>query len=350
MRGLPGTQYDARMRHFLLLLPLLAAALGGCTDGNASFDVRPSVAQIYVTHAPPGAALAVYDAAGGVVASGSTDALGSLVFRGVAPGGGYTVRTTAAQPAQVSRHLTVLSAAGSQPGADFYHGQTLKPGFNYITTRDGTTLSAYVTLPGRRQAGPVPHGRRLLRLLAVASPARRVGNFAFLCDSLPVLCDAPNDGSALLAALFGYATVSVNMRGTGCSGGAYDFFEELQLLDGYDVIETVAAQDWVASTRSAWSASRTPASPQLFVAHDAAAAAWRRSRRCRSSATPTRRCCPAASSTTASPLAWITNVLDKAKPYGQGWEQTRVDARRQACAPRTSCCTARTSTTWRRRR
>ena len=36
------------------------------------------------------------------------------------------------------------------------------------------------------------------------------------------------------------------MRGTGCSGGAFDFFEPLQNLDGYDVVETVARQPWVA--------------------------------------------------------------------------------------------------------
>ena len=36
------------------------------------------------------------------------------------------------------------------------------------------------------------------------------------------------------------------MRGTGCSGGAFDFFEPLQSLDGYDVIETIARQPWVA--------------------------------------------------------------------------------------------------------
>ena len=36
----------------------------------------------------------------------------------------------------------------------------------------------------------------------------------------------------------GFTVVDVNMRGTGCSGGAFDFFEPLQSLDGYDVIET----------------------------------------------------------------------------------------------------------------
>ena len=35
------------------------------------------------------------------------------------------------------------------------------------------------------------------------------------------------------------------MRGTGCSGGAFNYFEPLQNLDGYDVIETVAHQPWV---------------------------------------------------------------------------------------------------------
>ena len=43
----------------------------------------------------------------------------------------------------------------------------------------------------------------------------------------------------------GFTVVDVNMRGTGCSGGAYDFFEPLQSLDGYDVVETIARQPWV---------------------------------------------------------------------------------------------------------
>ena len=47
----------------------------------------------------------------------------------------------------------------------------------------------------------------------------------------------------------GFTVVDVNMRGTGCSGGAFDFFEPLQSLDGYDVIETVARQPWVAHNK-----------------------------------------------------------------------------------------------------
>ena len=55
----------------------------------------------------------------------------------------------------------------------------------------------------------------------------------------------PQSGIAILANLMGFTVVDVNMRGTGCSGGAFDFFEPLQNLDGYDVIETVARQPWV---------------------------------------------------------------------------------------------------------
>src|SRR5205085_1904268 len=55
----------------------------------------------------------------------------------------------------------------------------------------------------------------------------------------------PTNGIAVLANLMGFAVVDVNMRGTGCSGGAFDFFEPLQSLDGYDIIETIARQPWV---------------------------------------------------------------------------------------------------------
>jgi predicted acyl esterase len=55
----------------------------------------------------------------------------------------------------------------------------------------------------------------------------------------------PKSGIAVLANLMGFAVVDVNMRGTGCSGGAFNFFEPLQSLDGYDVVETVARQPWV---------------------------------------------------------------------------------------------------------
>ena len=52
-------------------------------------------------------------------------------------------------------------------------------------------------------------------------------------------------GFSTLFNTLGYAYVGVNMRGTGCSGGSFDYFEYTQSLDGYDVVETVAAQPLV---------------------------------------------------------------------------------------------------------
>ena len=56
---------------------------------------------------------------------------------------------------------------------------------------------------------------------------------------------ASEEAGVRIARALGYATVSVNMRGTGCSGGVFDVFNPAQMADGYDTIEIVAAQDWV---------------------------------------------------------------------------------------------------------
>ena len=47
---------------------------------------------------------------------------------------------------------------------------------------------------------------------------------------------------SLIAPLLDFAVVSVQMRGSGCSGGAFDLFDLPTTYDGYDAVETVAAQ------------------------------------------------------------------------------------------------------------
>ena len=47
--------------------------------------------------------------------------------------------------------------------------------------------------------------------------------------------------------MVGFATVSVQMRGTGCSGGAFDLFGYPSDYDAYDAVEIVAHQAWVAN-------------------------------------------------------------------------------------------------------
>ena len=64
----------------------------------------------------------------------------------------------------------------------------------------------------------------------------------------------------------GFTVVDVNMRGTGCSGGAFDFFEPLQGLDGYDVVETIAHQPWVLHNKVGMMGISYGGISQLFTA------------------------------------------------------------------------------------
>ncbi|MEW6433416.1 MAG: CocE/NonD family hydrolase [Myxococcota bacterium] len=310
---------------FTVLAGLLLAP--GCGLPEATFSVRESVEQLHVTHAPPGATLEVVSAAGAVVASGTVDEQGSLVFRKLPPGDGYRVRLAGETPEE-TRPLTVKSVEGSQPAQDFYASQKLVAGFNYLTMRDGTTLSAWVTLPPGR--GPFPTVVNYSGYDA-SRPQQPNADLEFLCADFPVVCTPPTDGSALIAGMLGYATVSVNMRGTGCSGGAYDYFEPLQVLDGYDVVEIVGAQDWVLHHQVGMVGLSYPGISQLFVA----------AAKPPSLAAIAPMSVIGSTDTTLLPggilndgfaLSWVKNVLSRAVPYGQGWEKARVDAGDTVCA------------------
>src|SRR5690606_40686389 len=61
-----------------------------------------------------------------------------------------------------------------------------------------------------------------------------------------------------------YAVMGVNMRGTGCSAGWFDYFEWRQALDGYDVVEIVARQPWADGVGLV--GKSYPGISQLFVA------------------------------------------------------------------------------------
>lgn len=297
--------------------------------GNASFLVQESVEQLQVTHAKSGLALAVFDKDGKKIQSGVADKQGSLVFRLVPPGSGYTVRTTAVQPEEYTRPLTVMSVPGSKPSPDFYKKQKLVAGSGYIKMRDGTQLAIYVTLPGPIDKGPYP---TLVNYsgYSPAKPGKPMDGLEGLCRDFPILCDAPDDPSALIAGLMGFATVGVNMRGTGCSGGAYDFFDTLQQLDSYDIIEAVAAQDWVMHHKVGMSGISYPGYSQLFAAAQQPPSL--------AAITPLsvlgntfQTLAPGGILNTGFAVTWAQRVLDKADPYGQGWEKDRVAAGDKLC-------------------
>ena len=76
----------------------------------------------------------------------------------------------------------------------------------------------------------------------------------------------PQSGISIIANLMGFTVVDVNMRGTGCSGGAFDFFEPLQSLDGYDIVETIANQPWVLHSKVGMMGISYGGISQLFTA------------------------------------------------------------------------------------
>jgi uncharacterized protein len=308
-----------------------AADAGGTADAKANpgFEVRGSVEQIDLWKAPPNTQVELRDGTGALIQSGTTDGLGSLILRKVPPGNAYSVTVQELAGPKTATPIRVMSVDGSLPASSFYRDQKLSPGFTYITTRDGTKLAAYITLPGPIEKGPYPTVVNYSGYNP-AQPGAPIAGYSFLCSTLPVFCDAPNDPSAELAALLGYATVGVNMRGTGCSGGAYDYFEELQLLDGYDVIEAVAAQSWVKGNRVGMTGLSYPGITQLFVAktHPPSLAAITPLSVIGSTYSTAR---PGGIFNDGFALEWITDVLDKAAPYGQGWEEPRVKAGDTIC-------------------
>jgi hypothetical protein len=189
---------------------------------------------------------------GARVASGTVDAKGSLLFHNLAPGHGYQIVQDNQGDVARSLPVDVMSQRPAPPSTKIYE-QSLNvdpqtnSGYNYIATRDGTTLAAMVRLPGPPDKGPYP--------TLVEYSGYEEANPAGSGTSIQPIVSA-----------LGFATVDVNIRGTGCSGGVFDFFEPLQSLDGYDVIETVAQQPWVLNHRVGMYGVSYPGIAQLYVA------------------------------------------------------------------------------------
>jgi uncharacterized protein len=223
---------------------------------EASFSAHGSVEQVYVTGATPGEQLSLVDSAGSTVATKEVNSLGGLLFRNVTPGSGYRVR---APDGTESGPLTVLTTQSAPPSTDIYNQSIPSRGYGYLTTRDGTKLAIYVhppedvtkAIPGF-QPPPVPEGPTPTLI--------EYGGYGYADPA------GPQNGISILANLMGFTVVDVNMRGTGCSGGAFDFFEPLQNLDGYDVIETVARQPWVRHNKVGMMGISYGGISQLFTA------------------------------------------------------------------------------------
>ncbi len=316
-----------------------AVALGADTV-EATFDTSPSVGMLTVTGAAPEADLALFSD-GEEIDSGTADGNGALIFRGLEPGE-YRVATTGGGEQEASGVITVPTVEESLPERDFYEGQALEPGYTYIETRDGTQLAASVYLPGPVEDGPYPTvveysgydpaepGTNLLD--SQADNLEELGiDPDTLCDTIAFLCNAPAQPSSTVALGMGYAVVAVNVRGTGCSGGAYDYFDQAQVLDGYDVIETVAAQDWVYENSVGMVGLSYPGISQLFVARSQPPGLKAIAPLSVMDDTVRGLLAPGGIFNSGFALSWADEVLEKAEPLGQGWEEALIEAGDTVC-------------------
>jgi uncharacterized protein len=282
--------------------------------------VWPGVEQIAITGVDPGTDVRVVPADLDVSTldeldtidlgeslGGTVDELGSLLVRGL--DGDVDVRLVF-DAAGVTEPFDIL-ARDEHPDPSFHAEQRLPTeGLGYIRTRDGTTLSASVWLPGPADQGPYP----------------TVVEYSGYTPSDPESAGFPDLFTAM-----GYAYVGVNMRGTGCSGGSFRYFEYVQSLDGYDVIETVAAQPWVQGNRVGMVGVSYPGISQLFVAQTQPPGL--------AAITPFSVLADSSISTlypggilnTGFAVPWTAERMEQAQPNGQAWAVDRIEDGDQTC-------------------
>lgn len=276
----------------------------------ATFTAHSSVEQLYVTDAQPGTTLQLVRADGAVLQRGNADSQGTLIFRDVPVASGYRVVSQDTSGLFESTPVSALDRTDVPP-ASFYESQNLPPGYGYIQTRDGITLAVNVILPGNNPNGSYP----------------TVIEYSGYDPANP---DAPQPSSQIASSL-GYAVVGVNIRGSGCSGGAFNFFETVQSTDGYDAIEIVAAQPWVKNHKVGMVGISYPGISQLFVAqlqppHLAAIAPLSVI-----SDTYNGTLYPGGILNNGFAVTFAQDRQHDAMPFGQPWSQKRRDEGDQVC-------------------
>jgi uncharacterized protein len=295
----------------LLGFMLLASVAPAGASAANNLAVHGSVNQVYVTGAQPGTSLRLVKK-GEVVSKKPVGTLGGVVFRRVAAGKGYRVR---AADGSLSVAVGVMRDRAAPKDPSIYNQTLPAGGYGYMYTRDQTSLALSVRLPGPVENGPYP---TLVEYsgYGYANPA------------------GPESGISQLLNLLGYAVVDVNMRGTGCSGGAFDYFERLQSLDGYDVVETVARQPWVLGSRVGMAGVSYGGISQLFVGSTAPPhlAAITPLSVIDNTATTLY---PGGYLNTGFAVQWAQDRVDDAKPAspteGQGWAWKRIQDGDQLC-------------------
>ncbi len=213
------------------------------TPTGASATVAPSAhggaEQAYAVGLRPHARARLVARGGKTLQTARVDAQGGVLFRRVHPGRGDRITSGTWR----SPSLDVLSDRAAPPTKKI-DDQSIHAGYGYLTVRDGTKLAIDVHLPHTVPAsslltGGLPENASIVKATKPYPTLIEYSGYGYANPKGPV------NGIADLANLLGFAVVDVSMRGTGCSGGAFDYFDRDESLDGYDAIETIAHQPWV---------------------------------------------------------------------------------------------------------
>lgn len=307
------------------VVPTAGSDFRDLTDAaEAPFTTGGSVGQVYVTGATPGEVLELVNDEWRVIDSGTVDEQGALIFREVPVASGY--RVVGGHPGPLSASEEVRSMAiDEHPDPEFYQSQELiivqgnletgNEAYGYLRMRDGTLLAAYIVLPGPGNNGPYP---TVIEYSGYdpANPQDGIGGL---------------QPSSLISSVLGYAVVGVNIRGTGCSGGAFQFFEPLQWTDGYDVVETIAAQPWVLNNKVGMVGLSYPGISQLFVAQLQPPSLASIAPLSVISDTGRGTLYPGGILNNGFATDWAEDRRHDAQPFGQPWSRQRRDLGDQIC-------------------
>lgn len=361
----------------LLTVLVLAAGLAACRPGwpvddghghghhrgferllrgtePASWQVQPGVEQITVTGATPGQPLTLYGSSRRKLLTLLADADGQAHFAYLPPGhttlqsgpdldisgldvvggtvvepGRYVVVDDSVEPRLASAVIEV-GGRDDLPDPALYDdqhltgarldilgnpkpGTSLEEGFQYLEMRDGVKLSAMVRFPDDAFYGP--------------GPWPTVVEYSGYSPSNP----ASEEAGSRIARALGYATVSVNMRGSGCSGGVFDVFNPAQMADGYDTIEIVARQPWVQGAKVGMVGLSYSGISQLYTAatnppHLAGVTAQS------VIADPWLQAWPGGIFNSGFTAQWIKERNEAAAPGGSSWVTGRIEAGDAVCA------------------
>jgi predicted acyl esterase len=237
------------------------------TTAAATFQARGSIGEVYVVNAEPGDRLMLVSPKNRILRTGRADTFGSELFYYVKPGPGYSVRLKKDGEVYGTKRFNVRRPDANPPQS-YYDNIELKEGLNYVKMRDGIELAMTVRLPFGKTSlsqGPFPTYIEYSGY-QVAAPKSLIASVIGGGPSDPLAPATSTAVGSVIGPLLDFAVVSVQMRGSGCSGGAFDLFGLPTTYDGYDAIETVAAQDWVKGDKVGMGGISFSGITQLFTA------------------------------------------------------------------------------------